>query len=388
MNVLQKITTPQESVNDDTLLVVKIHVVQGQEVEAGVLLAEFESSKAIIEIHNEAKGFVSIHCNEGDEVGVGAVIFEITDEPAATSIGKTNPVPQTINAPLPVSDIKETLFSNKALELIAQHQLKKEDFTGHDFVSENTVKEKLGMPAEQVLTRKPTGNRTEAKATARISTENIPGAVKIDPMKRREIESLSVVNSTGMVSNLVTEIHCEGYEHNITRYQKIIISTPLPLMIFECSRILPKFKNLNAYYIDGNIVSHHDVNVGFAVDLGKGLKVLNIRNSDKKSLDEIETEILRLVDAYNADTLSKEDLTGITFTITDLFISVVSNFLPLVNKGNSAILGISSPGMAKKNFSVSVSFDHRVTNGREVSEFLAVLKSRMDVYLSDSSTNK
>jgi pyruvate/2-oxoglutarate dehydrogenase complex dihydrolipoamide acyltransferase (E2) component len=382
MNILQKITTPQESVNDDSLLVIKIHVTEGQEVLEGALLAEFESSKAIIEIHSDVKGFVSIKCNEGEEVGVGKVIFEIADSVSILSnVASIKPLKsETENKD--TIQLKETVFSEKANKLISEKNLKKEDFFQYDFVNENIVKQKLGIVAEVPARKKENPKQNPIN----ISTEIIEGSVKTDPIKKREIDFLSSVNSSGLVSNLATQILCEGFDQKIAKFQQIIISTPLPLVIFECSRILPKFKNLNSYFIDYNVVFHSEINIGFAVDLGKGLKVLNIRNANQKSLEEIETEILRLVDAYNDDTLDKNDLTGITFTISDLFISVVSNFLPLVNKNNSAILGISAPDASNKYFNVSCSFDHRVSNGREVSEFLAVLKSRLDIYLNNGSS--
>src|SRR5687767_9145473 len=115
MKILQKITTPQESVNDDSLLVVKIHVTEGQQVDAGTLLGEFESSKAIIEIPSDVKGFVHIKCRENDEVGVGETIFEITDSPMAPETASGTPAAVTQSEP--AAEVTNQVFSRKALEL-------------------------------------------------------------------------------------------------------------------------------------------------------------------------------------------------------------------------------------------------------------------------------
>ena len=65
-----------------------------------------------------------------------------------------------------------------------------------------------------------------------------------------------------------------------------------------------------------------------------------------------------------------------TFTITDLYNSDIISFHPLVNNNNSCILGVSS--LNNNQFNIDLSFDHRLTSGKEVSNFLTELKFRLE----------
>jgi pyruvate/2-oxoglutarate dehydrogenase complex dihydrolipoamide acyltransferase (E2) component len=134
---------------------------------------------------------------------------------------------------------------------------------------------------------------------------------------------------------------------------------------------------LNNYYLDSEIVINEYINIGFAIDDSEnGLKVASISNTNKLSLLDIENEILSLSTKYKEKKLNIEDLTSATFTITDLFNTNVLNFHPLVNFKNSTILGISS--YQNNGFIIDVSFDHRITSGKEISNFLNDLKFRLE----------
>ena len=88
---------------------------------------------------------------------------------------------------------------------------------------------------------------------------------------------------------------------------------------------------------------------------------------------------------YSKNQLNILDLTSATFTITDLFNSDIISFHPLVNNNNSCILGISS--LHKDEFIVDLSFDHRLTSGKEVSRFLSDLKFRLEARFNKGLNN-
>ncbi|MEI8279392.1 MAG: 2-oxo acid dehydrogenase subunit E2 [Bacteroidota bacterium] len=382
MNILQKIAVPQESVNDDKLLVVNVHVQSGDKVTKGQLIAELESSKAIVDIFCEADGYANVFCKPGQELSVGKIMFEITDvyiPGAVSNVPFNTSIPNAITTN---SNIQiHTEFSKQALLLIAELKADKSLFKNDDFVNTRIVKKRLGLEPTESPAQGTVAPIKKASLSLPISKEL--KFVEHDIIKKREIEFLNVVNSTGLVSNLTVEINVSYFDSRVRRYQEIIFSTPLPLVIFECSRLLAKYPVLNAFYANEGVYFHAEVNVGFAVDMGKGLKVLTIRNTNTKSLKEIEHEIYRLIEGYNDNSLKKDDTTGATFTITDLFASATANFLPLVNAQNSTILGIGSLNDEMTKFQLSCSFDHRVSNGKEISVFLGDLKTRLEGYLAD-----
>jgi len=112
------------------------------------------------------------------------------------------------------------------------------------------------------------------------------------------------------------------------------------VIIFETARLLKTFPLFNAYCADGSIHFYEQVNIGFAVDADRGLKVPVIRDADTKSLPEIAAEMQEAVVDYLNDSLPMKSLAGGTFTVTDLSGDGVFAFHPLINQGQSAILGI------------------------------------------------
>jgi len=102
---------------------------------------------------------------------------------------------------------------------------------------------------------------------------------------------------------------------------------------------------------------------------------------------EIEESIFNLANKYLDKKLNTFDLSDITFTITDLSSFGAISFSPLINKNNSAILGLSKVDQKLKRITVSLAFDHRVTEGKMASIFLQELKERFESYKLDQSNN-
>ena len=98
-----------------------------------------------------------------------------------------------------------------------------------------------------------------------------------------------------------------------------------------------------------------------------------------KSISEIEQDIINLSGKYLDNSLHYDDITDITFTITDLSSENVAFFQPLINFMNSAILGISSIDEKLDRCIYTVTFDHRVTEGKLVAGFLKDLKDRFGI---------
>jgi pyruvate/2-oxoglutarate dehydrogenase complex dihydrolipoamide acyltransferase (E2) component len=162
----------------------------------------------------------------------------------------------------------------------------------------------------------------------------------------------------------------------------------LPLIIFESSKLLRKYPILNAYFDNGIIRTYVNVNIGIALDIDDGLKVYTIQDSDSLSLSVIESSISQGVDDYLDKKLKPEQLAGSTFTITDLSSFEVNGIIPLVNFNQSAILGISSIDKKLNRVNLSLSFDHRVTEGKVASQFLVDLKDRVESHASIYSTEE
>ena len=158
------------------------------------------------------------------------------------------------------------------------------------------------------------------------------------------------------------------------------------IILCETARLLRKFPVFNAFHAEGSIHYYADVNIGFAVDDGRGLKVPVIKNADRKGIAEISAEMRELVIAYLEGKLSVESLSGATFTVSDLSGMAVSAFHPLINHGQSAILGVCAEvfpaGGAEGAFNLILAFDHQLSEGWTAARFLNDLRERLAHYES------
>ncbi|HEV8637535.1 MAG TPA: dihydrolipoamide acetyltransferase family protein [Chloroflexota bacterium] len=128
------------------------------------------------------------------------------------------------------------------------------------------------------------------------------------------------------------------------------------------------------------IVEHGEIHVGVAVALDDGLIVPVVRNADRRSLLEIAKETKELGQRAQQGKLAVADVTGGTFTVTNLGTSGVDAFTPIINPPECAILGVGK--IAEKPVArggqvvirplmwLSLTFDHRIVDGKPAAEFL------------------
>jgi pyruvate/2-oxoglutarate dehydrogenase complex dihydrolipoamide acyltransferase (E2) component len=258
--------------------------------------------------------------------------------------------------------------------------LDKSLFAGKDFVSGADVLAVLQPPAT-VTARSVTPARSAPVLPADPQKVIVE---KLSKAKRREIEYLSDIQSTGLTSTVHSFVDTEGIFTHINRSHKYLKDSLLPVIIYEASRLLASYPLLNGYYTEEGVALYKEINIGFAIDIDKGLKVLKIPRSADMSITGLEATIIELSGRYLDDTLQIDDLSDITFTITDLSAEGVTFFQPLINKMNSAILGMSAIDTKLQRATLSLTFDHRVTEGKTAARFLNDLKDRLESYRQQS----
>jgi pyruvate/2-oxoglutarate dehydrogenase complex dihydrolipoamide acyltransferase (E2) component len=387
MPVLQEIKVPLVSVNDRSLTIIETCFSTGDTVHEGDVILVFETSKTTYDVEASVNGYVQYLCVAGEDYEVDAVIalifssvsevqdvFKINKPGEKTDQKKTGILPAWVG---------KTLFSKGALELINANGINEKVFAGQDFVNKKDVL----LHLENKLKKNQPGF-----SLAKKTTKPIPGfqvdetnlvVKKLPANKKREIEYLSSVQSNGLTSTINTFINTDGIFVHLNESLKALKNSLLPVTIYETSRLLQKYKEMNAFYSDDAIYYYGKINIGFAIDLDQGLKVLKVHGAQHKSIGQIEEDIIDLSGRYLDNSLHYEDMTDITFTITDLSSENVAFFRPLVNFMNSAILGISSIDEKLQRCIYTVAFDHRVTEGKFVSGFLKDLKGRLESYQSN-----
>ncbi len=152
------------------------------------------------------------------------------------------------------------------------------------------------------------------------------------------------------------------------------------IIIKILSKLLVKYRYLNASFEDDTIIYHNHVNLGLAVDVEKGLMVPNVKGAEKMTLREIAAETERIIEEARTNRLSPDYLSGGTFTITNLGMFGMESFTPIINKPEVAILGINKimekpvavngQVVIRPMMNLSLTTDHSLVDGALSAKFL------------------
>ncbi len=157
------------------------------------------------------------------------------------------------------------------------------------------------------------------------------------------------------------------------------------MLVMTVARALGGQPIVNSRLDGDEIQILNDVNIGVAVETERGLTVPVIKNANHKGLLEISEELRTKVEAVNSGKASVEDLTGGTFTITNLGAYEIEHFIPIINPPECCILGVGSilrepvagendAIVIKSRMLLTLVFDHRIVDGVPAAKFLQKVK--------------
>jgi pyruvate dehydrogenase E2 component (dihydrolipoyllysine-residue acetyltransferase) len=160
------------------------------------------------------------------------------------------------------------------------------------------------------------------------------------------------------------------------------------LLIKISAEALRRHPRVNSSWRGGSVVPGEGVNVGVAIAVEEGLVVGVVHEADRLSLADTAARRVKLVDAARSGTLQPEDVTGGTFTVSNLGMYGVDSFDAIVNAPQAAILAVGrivdrivpvdGQAAVRPMLQLSVSFDHRVVDGARGAEFLDTLASLVE----------
>lgn len=409
MSDIVEVKVPFENVNDETARLVAWEVKRGQEVQEGQCLCRLETTKAVYDLPAPCAGVVDYSIAEDTEVAVGAVICRIqlavgasapvapvdptpaVSTPSVLTFAASPALPLPVAGPLPVTadaapfrDGLVPLFSRKAEALIAQLGMNRDAFLGQSLVGEaevHAMAEKLGL--EKPAAPAPISTLTPAPAPRATGPDDAVRFESQTPLERSKLyenRELLAADRAALKSTLHRWCATDSLAQAGAALRPPL--SRLALIIAELAQTLRAHRPLNACLRDDRVAVYRDCSVGFAVDMGRGLKVLVIRNADTLTPAQIHEAVEDLVVKYATDMLDVRDVTGSTFTLTDLSAEGVFAFDPLLNGSQAAILGLGAEGElnGKKGFMLSCAFDHRMAGGRQVAEFLRDFAGRLSLY--------
>jgi len=156
------------------------------------------------------------------------------------------------------------------------------------------------------------------------------------------------------------------------------------LLIKLVAQAINEHPYINVSLLPDGFQQHNQVNVGLAVDTPRGLMVPVVRDADHKNFECIQQDLDAVIKRTLAGTATWDDVTGGTFTITNLGAFDIDAFTPLINPPESAILGIGrihekpvvvdGQIVVREMMSLSISFDHRLVDGAPAARFLQRVK--------------
>jgi len=152
---------------------------------------------------------------------------------------------------------------------------------------------------------------------------------------------------------------------------------------------LREFPNLNASFAGDKVVRHGAVNVGVAVAVENGLLTVVSKDADQKPLQQISTNLKRMAAGAREGKVKPDDIEGSTFSISNLGMYDVENFMAILNPPEAAILAVGSARnvavvdeggeiKAGSRMKATISVDHRVSDGAEAARFMQALAKYLE----------
>ena len=186
----------------------------------------------------------------------------------------------------------------------------------------------------------------------------------------------------------ITELEQFRKQLNKEADQEQVRFSPLPLIIKAVIAALKQYPIFNSSLVpDEKIIIKNYYNIGVAVDTPQGLVVPVIKNCDQKGITDIAVELATLSQAARQGKLGINDLKGASFTISSLGGIGGTNFTPIVNGPQTAILGLARSKMQpvwdgeqfipRLMLPFSVSYDHRIIDGAKAAHFCVTLAAYM-----------
>ena len=364
----------------------------GESFEVDESLVEIETDKITVEVPAPRAGVLSeIKVKEGNDVNIGGVLGIIGESDGVTPSKEKKQLQEEV--------VKEEKTKTKP-DQNNQNNLKKDSKLSP---SVKKILEENNLDSSKVKSSREDGRLTKAdvmehlKNLSQNNKKSTTEREKIVPMSkiRRTIATrLKEAQNTAAILTTFNEVDMSEIikvreakkEDFIGRYD-----VKLGFMSFFVKAsvmALQEFSAVNAEIRDENIIYKNHFDIGIAVGTEKGLVVPVLKNADKMTFGDIEKQIVELSTKAKEGTLTMDDLSGGTFTISNggVYGSMLST--PIINYPQSGILGmhniikravvVDDEIVIRPMMYLAFSYDHRIIDGKESVGFLVKLKELLE----------
>ena len=361
---------------------------EGDKVEKDESLLEIETDKVVFVVEARASGILrKIIAREGDVITVGGLIGIIADEGDEISqiiqdalrtkeAELPAPEPEIHAEARPIATSQHVMATPRAKRLAKERGVDLTLVKGTGSMGQISEKD-----AEAFL---------QTKIEKKRVRETRPYIGVRKTIGQRMSESLRVSPQFTMTTDVNMDEFVYVYKEMVPKLaaENGVSITYTEMIAKIVSEVLKKHPLLNAALDEDKILIYESINLGIAVAAEQGLIVPVLSDTGTKSLVEISRDMKTLVEKVRSKTLSLEDVTGGTFTISSLGMVDVDTFTPIINPPESAILGIGKikekPMVSNGNIltkplgQLSLTVDHRIVDGMDASKFLQNLKRAME----------
>ena len=384
-------------------LVVRWHVEEGEEVQAGKLLLEIESDKVTTEIEAPASGVMRKIIVVGDEiVPCGTVVGIIADSESEAIPG----LGAIIAESRAVVMTREQWEGKQALKEVGEEAKRgKPEAKVRISPAARKLAKQHGVDPSRIKGTGPGGRivredvmrAAEAgrgQDTSALDEERPGESVPLSRMRRsigdnmaRSARSVArVVHFAEVDMTRVVDYRSQNRES----FQREAGAAPSynALLIKATASAMREDPVLNVSLQDDGIRRHDDIHIGLAVALDEGLITVSIKRADQKDLRLIAEEAGALIQKARSGGLQVDDVTGSSITISSLGGFDIDCFTPIVNLPEAAIIGVGTvvdrPVVRSGKVEIapimklSLSFDHRVVDGAPAARFLQLLKRKLE----------
>ena len=364
----------------------------GESFEVDEPLVEIETDKITVEVPAPSAGVLSeIKVKEGKDVNIGGVLGIIGEIDATTPSKEKKQLPE-----------EEVSKENKKTKVVSNNQ---NNLTNDSKLSPSVKKilEENNLESSKIKSSREDGRLTKADVLEHL--KNPSKNNNKSSMEREEIVPLSKIRRT--IATRLKE--AQNTAAILTTFNEIDMSeiinvreakkedfmkrydVKLGFMSFFVKAIvmaLQEFSAVNAEIRDDNIIYKNHYDIGIAVGTEKGLVVPVLKNADKMTFGDIEKQIVELSSKAKKGTLTMDDLSGGTFTISNggVYGSMLST--PIINHPQSGILGMHNISkravvvddeiVIRPMMYLAFSYDHRIIDGKESVGFLVKIKELLE----------
>jgi len=392
---------------------------EGDQIERGEVLAEIETDKATVEVESQASGTIlKLLAKEGAVLPIGepmAVVGESGEEVdfAALTASAEGETAKADSADAPAEGQAAAAQADQPPVMEAQAQ---PSGNGHpDGVRASPVARRLaeekGLNLGQLAGSGPGGRivKRDVEAALEAGPSRLAAGAAFSGLQLtsepRQTERVKISRLRSAIGRRMTTSKQElphfyvttevdaGPMMDLRRQANDLLPEDQKLSVNDfivkaAGLALRQFPNLNASIDGDEIVRHGDINVGIAVAIEGGLLTVVVRGADQKPIAAISEESRIMAGRAREGKVRPEDVEGSTFTVSNLGMFGVDHFIAIINPPEAAILATGSVQRVPvvdgeqvrigQRLKVTISADHRVTDGAEAARWLVVFRQMIE----------